>query len=165
MTPYSKVFDSFKDLIIRDTTFFINNPNQDIVLKVSEDRMLKLLSHAITNIVLVRDSRNFQINFMEIRDDMNMQFTEMLTDIEIDLLAYFMWQCYIDEEFTLRFKELRRMGFSDKEITIFSPANTLKEFTSCVATLKSENTQRVIEYKRRDRKNLSLKGYKFNVEG
>lgn len=164
MTPYNKVFDSFLDLIIRDTTFFIKNPDVNIVKAVSQERMIKLLNHAITNMMLVKDKRNFEINFMNIRDDINLQFTEELTPIEIDILAYYMFQCYVDEEVVVRLKKLKELGFSDDEIKTFSPANSLKEFNATFATLKYNNEDKVKEYKRRSRKDFLLKSHNFIFE-
>lgn len=161
MTPYSEVFNSFKDLIIRDTTFFIKNPDATTVEQIAEIRMLKLLNHAITNIMLVRDKRNFEINFLEVMDNNLKQFNEDLTRIEIDIIAYFMWQCYIDEEVVVRLKELKNIGFSDDEIKFFSPANSLKEFKDTYDKLKNENINRVKEYKRRGRKDFKLKTHNF----
>lgn len=162
MTPYSEVFDSFRNLIIRDTTFLIKNPNQDIVKQVSEKRMVDLLRHAITNMMLVKDNKDFEINFMSIRDDELMQFKEQLNDFEIDILAYFMWQCYIEEEVVTRLKSLKTLGFSDDEIKSFSPAESMKQFNNSLDKLKSENVRKVKEYKRRNRDTFKYKRFDYN---
>lgn len=156
MTPYSDIFDSFRGLLIRDDRFFKEPPKE-----ILEVRMVKLLKHAVTNMMLVKDKRDFEINFMAIMDDVLMQFNEELTLLEIDLLAYFMWQCYIEEEVVVRLRELKNIGFSDDEIKFFSPANSLKEFNDTYSKLKNENANRVKEYKRRGRLDLKLKTHKF----
>lgn len=156
MTPYEVVFDSFKDLMIRDNRILTEPPKE--LLKI---RLLKLLKHAITNMMLVKDKRDFEINFISIMNDKEMVFNEDLTLIEIDIIAYFMWQCYIDEEVIVRLKELKNMGFKDDEIAFFSPSMTVKEFRSIYNNLVYENAERVREYKRRGRMDMKLKTHKF----
>lgn len=156
MTPYSDVFDSFRGLLIRDDRFFKEPPKE-----ILEVRMVKLLKHAVTNMMLVKDKRDFEINFMSIMDDALMQFNEELTLLEIDLLAYFMWQCYIEEEVVVRLRELKNIGFRDDEIAAFSPSGTVKEFRSTYNLLVHENINRVKEYKRRGRLDFKLKTHKF----
>lgn len=162
MTPYDVVFNSFLDLIIRDTTFFIKNEDKNIEKTLNETRKLKLLKHAVTNMMCVRDKQDFEINFMEIMDDITLSFKEELTLIEINLLAYYMWMAYIDEEVVVRLKALKTLGFSDDEIKTFSPANSLKEFKSTYNALRVENEYKVKEYKRRGRLDFKNKIHKFN---
>lgn len=164
MTPYELVFESFLDLIIRDTTFFIKNPDKEVVKLISDKRMKKLLKHAITNIMLVKDSKDFEINFVEQQDDENNRFNVSLNSLEIDLIAYFMWQVYIEEEVVVRLRALKTIGFSDDEIKHFSPAESLKQFNASLDRLKEENENRVKSYKRRDRSTLKYKRFDFNFE-
>lgn len=156
MTPYGDIFDSFRILLIRDDKFFKDHPEE-----LLEARMVKLLKHAVTNMMLVKDKRDFEINFMSIMDDSLMQFNEELTLLEVDLLAYFMWQCYIEEEVVVRLRELKNIGFRDDEIAAFSPSGTIKEFRSTYNMLVHENINKVKEYKRRGRLDLKLKTHKF----
>ncbi|MEG0086864.1 MAG: hypothetical protein RR817_10355 [Niameybacter sp.] len=164
MTPYEMVFDSFLDLIIRDDTFFVKNPDANLVNTMAEQRLLKLMKHALTNLMMVRDNKNFEINFMKICDDISWQFTEDLNAMEVDLIAYFMWQVYIDEEYTYRFRELRRLGFTDKDINQFSPANSITQFNKAVYSLKQENINRVKAYKSRRRDDFTFKRFNFDFE-
>ena len=161
MTMYSEVYASFTDLIIRDTKFFIKNHSMDLVKQISEKRMFRLLKHAITNMMLVEDKRDFEINFMAIMNNESMVFEEDLTMIEIDLLAYFMWQCYIEEEVVTRLQALKTLSFKDDEIAAFSPNGNIKEFRNTYNLLVEENKKRVREYKRRRRKDFMIKTHNF----
>lgn len=164
MTNYDVVFDSFLDLIVRDTTFFIKNDNKDIEKLINETRKLKLLKRAVSNMMCVNDRFDFEINFMNIMDDNNLCFTQELTLIEVKLLAYYMWISYIEEEVVLRLKALKTLGFSDDEIKTFSPANSLKEFNATFDSLKKTTDNKVREYKRRGRLDFKNKMHKFNFE-
>lgn len=164
MTPYSEIFNSFMDLIIRDTTFLVKNPDVETELKVSETIMLRLLNHAITNMLLVRDSKDFEINFLQIKDDENMRFNEDFNSLEIDIIAYFMWQCYIEEEVVTRLQALKTLGFSDDEIKSFSPAESMKQFRDSLDKLKSENILKVKQYKRISRKDFKYKRFDYSFE-
>ena len=164
MTPYSKIFNSFMDLIIRDTTLLIKNPSGDVVSKVSETMMIRLLEHALSNMILVRDNKDFEINFLQEKDDVNMKFNEELNSLEIDIIAYFMWQCYIEEEVVTRLQSLKTLGFSDDEIKSFSPAESMKQFRDNLDKLKAENVLRVKQYKRLSRKDLKYKRFDYSFE-
>ena len=162
MTPYSDVFGSFLDLILQDSTFLIKNDNADLQREINNTRLLKLMTKAISCMYLVKDSKDFEINFIEMRDDENMQFVESLTQIEIDLIAYFMFECYINEETVAKIKALKSLSFSDDEIKTFSPSNSLKEFNSAFESLKKDNIDRVKLYKRRDRSTMKYKRFDMN---
>lgn len=159
MTPYSEVYDSFKDLVIRDVTFFKDHPEEFI-----EIRLLKLLDHALTNIVLTKDNKDFEINFIELRDDENNTFTEKLNKLEIDIIAYFMWQCYVDEEVVSRLKALKTLGFSDDEIKSYSPAESMKQFNASFERLKSSNIDMLKQYKRIGRDTFRYKRFDYVFE-
>ena len=58
-TPYSEIYELFQNRIIRDTTFFIQNADQQRFKKVAENRMLQLLNQAISNILLIPDKKEF----------------------------------------------------------------------------------------------------------
>lgn len=156
MTLYEDVFNGFKDLVIRDEKFFKDHPQNFLI-----QRMLKLMKHAITEMLLVRDRHNFEINFMDILDDKNMCFTIDLTPIEIDLLSSFMWQVYINEEVVMRLKQLKNIGFSDDEIKFFSPAESMKTFNATFDSLRESNCEKVREYKRRGRLDFKIKTHNF----
>lgn len=160
MTPYSEVYDSFKDLVIRDTTFLKNHPTEFV-----EVRLLKLLNHALTNMILVKDNKDFEINFFAIKDDMLLAFKEDIKPLEIDLIAYYMWQCYVDEEVVTRLKALKTLGFNDDEIKSFSPANSLKEFNATFEKLKQDNEAKLKQYKRISRDTLKYKRFDYSTLG
>lgn len=159
MTPYSEVYDSFRDLVIRDVTFLKDHPQEFV-----ETRLLKLLDHALTNMVLTKDSKDFEINFLEIKDNVNKQFTETLNKLEVDIIAYFMWQCYVEEEVVTRLKALKTLGFSDDEIKNFSPAESMKQFNASLDNLKNGNVNKLKQYKRISRDSLKYKRFDYIFE-
>lgn len=162
MTPYEIIFNSFRDLIIRDTQFLIKSPDAQLVEQVATERMVKLLTHAITNILLAKDNKDFDIDFVGAMNHELMQFDAELTALEVDMIAYFMWQCYIEEEVVTRLKALKTLGFSDDEIKTFSPSATLKEFYNALDNLKRGNEDKVKMCKRRSRDDFKYKRFDYN---
>lgn len=165
-TPYSEIYDIFLDLINKDTTFFIRNSDNTINQEFTNERMKKLLNHAIINIKLINDKKDFEIDLDEKDNDNNTLLYEA-TKIEQYLIANYMFASYIDEEFVVRISELKRIGFSDKEIeiTIFSPSQSLKEFNNSVIRLKNENESKVKMYLRRGRLDNKYKLYNWKPLG
>jgi hypothetical protein len=165
-TPYSEIYDIFLDLINKDTTFFIRNSDNTINQEFTNERMKKLLNHAIINIKLINDKKDFEIDLDE-KDNDNSTLLYEATKIEQYLIANYMFASYIDEEFVVRINELKRIGFSDKEIeiTIFSPSQSLKEFNNSVIRLKSENESKVKMYLRRGRLDNKYKFYNWKPLG
>lgn len=162
MTPYEVIFDSFCDLIIRDTQFLIKNEDDALVEAIATERMIKLLTHAVTNILLAKDHKDFDVDFVGAMNHTFMQFDIELTALEVDMIAYFMWQCYIEEEVVTRLKALKTLGFSDDEIKTFSPAATLKEFYNALDNLKRGNEDKVKMCKRRSRDDFKYKRFDYN---
>lgn len=165
-TPYSEIYDIFLDLISNDTTFFIRNEDRTINQDFTNERMKKLLNRAIINIKLINDKKDFEID-LDNKDNENDTLLYEATQIEKYLIATYMFASYIDEEFVVRIKELKRIGFSDKEIeiTMFSPSQSLKEFNNSVARIKSENESNVKMYLRRGRLDNKYKFYQWKPLG
>lgn len=164
-TPYSEIYELFQNRIIRDTTFFIQNAEPTEVQEVVEARMLQLLKQAISDLLLIPDKKNFEINFLN-RDDVNSTFLFELIDIEKQLLADYMFEVYASEDYITRWQALKQRYFTDDEIKIVlnSPANSLREFTNSIELLKEENRKKVKSYLRRSRDTWRYKPYNYNPE-
>lgn len=164
-TPYSEIYELFQNRIIRDTTFFIQNATQGEIQEVAETRMLQLLKQAISEILLISDKKNFEVNFID-RDDVNQTFSFELIDIEKQLIADYMFEVYASEDYIARWKALKQRYFTDDEIKIVlnSPANSLREFTNSIELLKVENRKKVKSYLRRSRDTWKYKSQEFNPE-
>ena len=162
-TPYSEIYELFQNRIIRDTTFFIQNAEPTEIQQVAEDRMLQLLKQAISDLLLIPDKKNFEVNFLN-RDDINSTFLFELIDIEKQLLADFMFEIYASEDYITRWQALKQRYFTDDEIKIVlnSPANSLREFTNSIELLKEENRKKVKSYLRRSRDTWLYKSYEYN---
>ncbi len=164
-TPYSEIYELFQYRIIRDTTFFIQSENSTEVQEVAETRMLQLLKQAISDMLLISDKKNFEVNFLN-RDDINSTFLFELIDIEKQLIADYMFEVYASEDYITRWKALKQRYFTDDEIKIVlnSPANSLREFTNSIELLKDENRKKVKSYLRRSRDTWKYKPYNYNPE-
>ena len=162
-TPYSEIYELFQNRIIRDTTFFIQNADPTEVQEVAENRMLQLLNQAISNILLIPDKKNFEVNFLN-KDDLTNTFLFELVDIERQLIADYMFEVYASEDYITRWKALKQRYFTDDEIKIVlnSPANSLREFTNSIELLKDENRKKVKMYLRRNRDDWSYKYFDWN---
>lgn len=162
-TPYSEIYELFQNRIIRDTTFFIQNAEPTEVQQVAENRMLQLLNQAISNILLIPDKKNFEVNFMN-KDDVNSTFLFELMNIEKQLIADYMFEVYASEDYITRWQALKQRYFTDDEIKIVlnSPANSLREFTNSIELLKAENRKKVKMYIRRKRDDWSYKYFDWS---
>ena len=162
-TPYSEIYELFQNRIIRDTTFFIQNAEPTEVQKIAENRMLQLLNQAISNILLIPDKKNFEVNFMN-KDDVNSTFLFELMNIEKQLIADYMFEVYASEDYITRWQALKQRYFTDDEIKIVlnSPANSLREFTNSIELLKVENRKKVKMYLRRNRNDWSYKYFDWS---
>ena len=158
-TPYEKVYKSFMDLVLKDRKFFIDHPE-----KMLEERLLNLLDKGLTSMYLVPTRKNFELNFMAIRDDDLLVFTEDLSVIEISLIAYFMFQEYIEQDVIERMRALKSIGFKSDEIISFSPANTIKEFYAGLDSLKAENCSKLKQYKSISRDTYEYKSFDFKFD-
>lgn len=162
-TPYSEIYELFQNRIIRDTTFFIQHIDPAEIQMVAEARMLQLLKQAISDLLLIPDKKNFEVNFLN-RDDDTSTFLFELIDIEKQLLADYMFEVYASEDYITRWQALKQRYFTDDEIKIVlnSPANSLREFTNSIELLKEENRKKVKSYLRRSRDTWKYKPQEFN---
>lgn len=159
MTPYESIYSSFMDLVIKDETFFKGHP-QEII----EMRMYNLMDKAITSMYLIPSRKDFEINFLTIKNDELKAFDETLNSIEINLIARFMFQEYIEQDFVQKIKALKTLGFSSKEISSFSPANSLKQFDASFNLLKNENVSMLTQYKNMSRTTLKRKLFDYQFD-
>ena len=159
MTPYTSIYSSFMDLVIKDDTFFKGHPEE-----ILETRMYNLMDKAVTSMYLIPSRKDFEINFLDIRDDDLKVFNETLNNIEINLIARFMFQEYIEQDVVQKIKALKTLGFSSKEISSFSPANSLKQFDASFSLLKSENASMLTQYKNMSRTTLKRKKFDYQFD-
>jgi hypothetical protein len=164
-TPYSEIYDLFKDLIVKDTTFYVTGVTEAEIAELAEIRMKKLLNRAITNIITIKDKKNFEVDFYN-KDDVTETFLFDLIEVEKHFIADYMFYCYAGEDRIVMWKALKQRNFTDNDIKIImnSPANSLKEFNNSVNELKAENESKVKVYLRRDRETWKYKSTNFNIE-
>lgn len=164
-TPYTEIYDLFKDIIIRDTNFYVKNLTPEEIAQIAEERMKKLLNRAIYHIVTINDKKNFEVDFYN-KDDTLSEFLFELIPIEKELIANYMFYCYACEDRIVMWKALNQKHFTDDEIKIVmnSPANSLKEFNNSTKELKQENDEKVKMYLRRDRETWKYKYFNWNLE-
>lgn len=165
VTKYSEVYEAFLDRIYQDDTFFVADEEIEKVKELTEKKLKKLMDIGLYRLMLSDGKRDFQVNFLEHMDDENDTFTIELSLVEIQLIADLMFEVYVNENFIVRIKELRKVGFQDSEIKLFihSPANSLKEFNASYESLRQENKDKIYNYKQRDRKSLKYIPFNFSL--
>lgn len=164
-TPYSIIYDLFKDRIVRDSKFYIKNDNQELVNEVANRRIFKLLNQSIYYMYVYNDNdkRDFQVDFYD-KDDELLLFNIDLKEVECQLLADVMFDRYINEETIVKMNALRNIGFKDDELVQFSPANTLKEFNNTISLLNDKTNGSIMAYKKRDRDSRKYKGFNYDFK-
>ncbi len=162
-TPYSEIYNLFLDKIKSDSNFFILNPDGTVNEQLTDERKKKLLNRAVPLIKFINDKKNFEIDLNDKDNELSILNYDA-TDMELELMASYMYQCYIDEFGVERIHALSEAGFSDSEIKIVlhSPANSLKEFMAKYESLKLENVDKTKMYLRRGRLDNKYKLYNWN---
>ena len=141
----------------KDTTLLNQDVKQQEIL---EKKMRYLLDNAIMHIML--ETRfNSPINFTDVNNSAK-EFNLELNVIEEQLLASFMFEEYVNENTITLINKLRHnLHYTDDEIKVFCPANSLSAFEESYARLKKDNENLILRYKTRYRDNLKHINYPF----
>ena len=159
-TPYSNVYNRFLVLLSNDRNLLTDT---DRNRKLTEKKMKYLLDDAIAELML-RTRFDSPVDFTD-KDDILSQFNFELNLIEEKVLANLMMEKYVDENTIVMINNLRNnLHYTDKEIQVFCPANSLTAFEDAYSTMKEDNDKLVLSYKTRDRETFKKNKYGFENE-
>lgn len=159
-TPYSNIYNRFLVLVSNDRNLLTNTVKNT---KVTEKKLKYLLDDAIADLML-RTRFDAPVDFTD-KDDILNQFNFELTLIEEKVLSNIMMEKYVDENTIVMINNLRNnLHYTDKEIQVFCPANSLSAFEDAYNSMKEDNDNLVMSYKTRDRKTFKKNNYKFENE-
>jgi hypothetical protein len=145
-TPYSDVYDKFKNKLLKDPNFFMyKNITEAEAEDLVNEKCKILLGEAISELLLkcVPD-----VNFYN-KDDILEIFNFDVSELEKELIASLMKQKYLEEDELM----LKALGtrFTSKEIDKFSPAQERTTFMAMLKEIKEENNAKISAYSMRDR--------------
>lgn len=144
MTAFEDVINAFYHYIENDVDFFdYFNLDEEECMEVAGQRAEVLLKEAtsyLCNILVVE-------NVYSTTD--GDAFTEMLTNVEINLLVKAMFLCYLNRDLTM----LRTFHgvMTSSDLNMYSPANERKTFVDMVEKYEDELRIEISEYQMRDR--------------
>lgn len=146
MTAFEDVINAFYHYIENDVDFFdYFNLDEEECMEVAGQRAEVLLIEATSylNRKLIVESVFSTI------DTQTQQFTEMLTDVEINLLVKTMFLTYLQRDLT----KLRTFHgvMTSSDLNMYSPANERKTFVTMVQEYEANLKVEISEYQMRDR--------------
>lgn len=146
MTAFEDVINAFYHYIENDVDFFdYFELDEDECMEVAGQRAEVLLSEATSYL-----SRKLIVESVFSTIDIeNKEFTEMLTNAEINLLVKTMFLMYLQRDLT----KLRTFHgvMTSSDLNLYSPANERKTFISMVQSYESDLKIEISEYQMRDR--------------
>lgn len=146
MTAFEDVINAFFHYIENDVDFFnYFELDEEECMEVAEQRAGVLLNEATSYIsrMMIVESVFSTYNSGE------NAFTEMLNDIEINLLVKAMFLCYLQRDIT----KLRTFHgvMTSSDLNLYSPANERKTFMAMVQQFEDDLKIEISEYQMRDR--------------
>lgn len=159
-TPYSNIYNRFIILVSKDKDLL--NP-RDKDKSVFEKKLKYLLDDAISDIML-RGRHNSPVNLTDKDDSLNC-FNFELTLIEEQIIARVMLEKYVDETTLTLVGNMKNMlHYTDEQIKVFCPSNSLTAFQSKYSEMVSDNDKMIDSYKTRDRETYKKNAYLFQNE-
>lgn len=156
-TPYSNIYNRFLVLVSKDTELLGKGEKSKTQI---EKKLKYLLDDAIAELML-RSRFDSPADFTD-KDDALMCFNFELTLIEEKILSSLMMELYVDETTLTMIRKLKAdLHYTDEEIKVFCPANSLSAFESSYDRLKQNNDDLIISYKTRDRETHKKNHYGF----
>jgi len=156
MTAFDDVVQAFYHYIENDVDFFnYFELTEEQSIAVAKQRALILLGEAISYLKRKLIVENVFSNVEEVIDDSGeevvtyMAFTEMLTDVEINLLVKAMFLMYLQRDITV----LRTFHgvMTSSDLNMYSPANERKTFMAMVQQYEDNLKIEITEYAMLDR--------------
>ncbi|PYY28354.1 Uncharacterized protein PIL02S_03505 [Paenibacillus illinoisensis] len=144
-------------MIEKDLDFFTySNVSSEEAMEIAKNRAKGYLVEAITALKI-----NCSTELALELDDENETIGDVLTPIEINLLASLMREKYFERDFSLL--KAFQLQFSPKDLQVFSPANERKTFMDMFESIKKENRVLMGNYSSRDRFTGKLKTIDYSM--
>jgi len=129
-TPYTTI-----------NTSFLNKISDSYLASMTDDDLnAQLLNFLISSIPKFRKCKKD----LSLRDDILLQFTETLTDEEIEILANLMVAEWLRPQ--INHLELIKQSLGTKDFQMFSQANHLKELQNLRKDTRSEISKLLVDY-------------------
>ena len=159
-TPYDNIYNRFLVLVSKDTELLVTDAKSQAKI---EKKLKYLLDDAIAELML-RSRYDSPVDFTD-KDDVLKCFNFELTMVEEKILSSLMLEIYVDETTLTLIRKLKNnLHYTDDEVKVFCPANSLSAFEDSYSRLKTNNDDLVISYKTRNRDTYKKKHYGFGNE-
>lgn len=129
-TPYSDIFSKFMDKVT-DYGFY------NLTSEQLETILLGYLKGAIIKFTQCRSN-------LADRNDVQKQFSEDLTELEQEILAYLMLQEWLRQK--INHSNYVEISLGTKDFKLYSPANHLKELRNLKKEIKSDTNELIRKY-------------------
>lgn len=143
-TSFSDIIQAFYHYIEQDVDFFS-------YFELDEDESMEVAGQRAE--VLLKEATSYLCNILVVENVYSTTdgdaFTEMLTNVEINLLVKAMFLCYLNRDLTT----LRTFHgvMTSSDLNMYSPANERKTFVDMVEKYEDELRIEISEYQMRDR--------------
>lgn len=143
-TAFSDVIQAFYHYIEQDVDFFS-------YFELDEEDSMEVAGQRAE--VLLKEATSYLCNILVVENVYSTAdgdaFTEMLTNVEINLLVKAMFLCYLKRDLTT----LRTFHgvMTSSDLNMYSPANERKTFVDMVEKFEDELRIEISEYQMRDR--------------
>ena len=144
MTAFEDVKQAFYSYIENDVDFFN-------YFELDEEECMEVAGQRAE--VLLKEATSYLCNILVVENVYSTTdgdaFTEMLTNVEINLLVKAMFLCYLKRDLTT----LRTFHgvMTSSDLNMYSPANERKTFVDMVEKFEDELRIEISEYQMRDR--------------
>ncbi|MGL6175207.1 MAG: hypothetical protein ACRC1P_11435 [Cellulosilyticaceae bacterium] len=164
-TTFDELYDRFYSIIMTDKSFFNRKDMTEAELReVISFRSDNFLQDAVTDFV---NSSNYDgINLADYIDFEERTFLIKLNMSEMTIIAWIMFEAYMETKVTERVNALGGLHFSDNEMRVFNASSSdLNSFNKTMGRLSAKNQKRIRDYKARDRDTGQRKRFDWSQLG
>lgn len=156
-TPFSNIFSAFFDKVEKDEDFFnYYNLTDEESMAIATERSKTYLKESVSKLTL-KCSPDIDFNNYDI---VTQEFSETLTNTEIDILASLMFEKYVSRDIA-KLKTLE-VNFTPTDLQVFDPSSGRRTFMDMYRQLQSENETMIDDYISKDRITGKKKGINFS---
>lgn len=164
VTTFDELYDRFYSIIYGDKTFFKKDMTEAELREVIAFRSDNFLQDALTD--LVNSSTYDGINLTEYANFEDREFLIKLNMSEMTIIAWIMFEAYMETKVTERINSLGKLHFSDNEMKVFNASSSdLNSFNKTMGRLSAKNQKRIRDYKSRDRDSGQRKRFDWSQLG
>lgn len=156
-TPFSDIFSAFFDKVEKDEDFFNYYNLSDVEsMAIATERSKTYLKESVSKLTLLCSP---DINFNNY-DNVIQEFSETLTNTEVDILASLMFEKYVSRDIA-KLKTFE-VNFTPTDLQVFDPSSGRRTFMDMYRQLQSENESMIDDYISKDRITGKKKGINFS---